>query len=243
MKNKDFLLDRGGRRCYIIQVTKKKYPLLTWRVESPDQVDRDLNTGFWCVCGCFFTSAFILSERHSGGEITISKEALINEEIRDAEVRVIDETGAMLGILPIEDALRLAEERNLDLVNVSPNANPPVCKILDYGKYRYEIQKREKDAKKRQKVTEVKEVRLSTFIEEHDIQVKAKNASKFLQEGNRVKVSLRLRGRERDYANHAIEVMNDFAESLSDICIVDKKPKFEGRGINMFLSPKSDKDK
>ena len=178
-----------------------------------------------------------------GGETAISKEALINEEIRDAEVRVIDENGTMLGVLPIEEALSIAEERNLDLVNVSPNANPPVCKILDYGKYRYEIQKREKDAKKRQKVTEVKEVRLSTFIEEHDIQVKAKNASKFLQEGNRVKVSLRLRGRERDYANHAIEVMNDFAESLSDICVVDKKPKFEGRGINMFLSPKSDKDK
>ena len=178
-----------------------------------------------------------------GGETAISKEALINEEIRDAEVRVIDENGTMLGVLPIEEALSIAEERNLDLVNVSPNANPPVCKILDYGKYRYEIQKREKDAKKRQKVTEVKEVRLSTFIEEHDIQVKAKNASKFLQEGNRVKVSLRLRGRERDYANHAIEVMNDFAEMLSDICIVDKKPKFEGRGINMFLSPRSDKDK
>ena len=178
-----------------------------------------------------------------GGETAISKEALINEEIRDAEVRVIDENGTMLGVLPIEEALSIADERNLDLVNVSPNANPPVCKILDYGKYRYEIQKREKDAKKRQKVTEVKEVRLSTFIEEHDIQVKAKNASKFLQEGNRVKVSLRLRGRERDYANHAIEVMNDFAEALSDICIVDKKPKFEGRGINMFLSPKSDKDK
>ena len=195
------------------------------------------------MAGVSFTSAIILSERHSGGEITISKEALINEEIRDAEVRVIDETGTMLGVLPIEEALSIAEEKNLDLVNVSPNANPPVCKILDYGKYRYEIQKREKDAKKRQKVTEVKEVRLSTFIEEHDIQVKAKNASKFLQEGNRVKVSLRLRGRERDYANHAIEVMNDFAESLSDICIVDKKPKFEGRGINMFLSPKSDKDK
>ena len=195
------------------------------------------------MAGVSFTSAIILSERHSGGEITISKEALINEEIRDAEVRVIDETGTMLGVLPIEEALSIAEEKNLDLVNVSPNANPPVCKILDYGKYRYEIQKREKDAKKRQKVTEVKEVRLSTFIEEHDIQVKAKNASKFLQEGNRVKVSLRLRGRERDYANHAIEVMNDFAESLADICTVDKKPKFEGRGITMFLSPKSDKDK
>ena len=186
---------------------------------------------------------YFVGTTYLGGEITISKEALINEEIRDAEVRVIDDEGTMLGILPIDEALRIAEEKNLDLVNVSPNANPPVCKILDYGKYRYEIQKREKDAKKRQKVTEVKEVRLSTFIEEHDIQVKAKNASKFLQEGNRVKVSLRLRGRERDYANHAIEVMNDFAESLSDICIVDKKPKFEGRGINMFLSPKSDKDK
>ena len=191
----------------------------------------------------FLYIRFYFVGRHSGGEITISKEAMINEEIRDAEVRVIDENGTMLGVLPIEEALSIAEERNLDLVNVSPNANPPVCKILDYGKYRYEIQKREKDAKKRQKVTEVKEVRLSTFIEEHDIQVKAKNASKFLQEGNRVKVSLRLRGRERDYANHAIEVMNDFAEMLSDICIVDKKPKFEGRGINMFLSPKSDKDK
>ena len=186
---------------------------------------------------------YFVGTTNTGGEITISKEALINEEIRDAEVRVIDETGTMIGIIPIEEALRLAEEKNLDLVNVSPNANPPVCKILDYGKYRYEIQKREKDAKKRQKVTEVKEVRLSTFIEEHDIQVKAKNASKFLQEGNRVKVSLRLRGRERDYANHAIEVMNDFAESLSDICTVDKKPKFEGRGITMFLSPKTDKDK
>ena len=184
---------------------------------------------------------YFVGTTHLGGEITISKEALINEEIRDAEVRVIDDEGTMLGILPIDEALRIAEEKNLDLVNVSPNANPPVCKILDYGKYRYEIQKREKDAKKRQKVTEVKEVRLSTFIEEHDIQVKAKNASKFLQEGNRVKVSLRLRGRERDYANHAIEVMNDFAESLSDICTVDKKPKFEGRGITMFLSPKSDK--
>lgn len=186
---------------------------------------------------------YFVGTTNTGGEITISKEALINEEIRDAEVRVIDETGTMIGIIPIGEALRLAEEKNLDLVNVSPNANPPVCKILDYGKYRYEIQKREKDAKKRQKVTEVKEVRLSTFIEEHDIQVKAKNASKFLQEGNRVKVSLRLRGRERDYANHAIEVMNDFAESLSDICTVDKKPKFEGRGITMFLSPKTDKDK
>ncbi len=186
---------------------------------------------------CFFMSAL----RHLGGEITISKEALINEEIRDKEVRVIDETGTMLGVMSIDEALELSSGKNLDLVNVSPNAAPPVCKILDYGKYRYEIQKREKDAKKKQKLTEVKEVRLSTFIEEHDIQVKAKSATKFLKEGNKVKVSLRLRGRERDYANHAMEVMMEFAENLSELGTVEKKPTFEGRGIMMILGPKTDK--
>jgi translation initiation factor IF-3 len=177
-------------------------------------------------------------------EVTsISKETLINEEIRAEEVRVIDDNGEMIGILPIEEALAIAEEKDLDLVEVSPNAVPPVCKILDYGKYRYEIQKSEKDAKKKQKTTEVKEVRLSCFIEEHDLQVKAKAATKFIQEGNRVKVSLRLRGRERDYASHAFDVMNDFADSLSEVATVEKKPKFEGRGIAMFIVPKTDKDK
>ena len=166
---------------------------------------------------------------------------MINEEIRDKEVRVIDSDGTMLGVMPIEDALQLADEKNLDLVNISPNANPAVCKILDYGKYRYELQKREKEAKKKQNITEVKEVRLSTFIEDHDIQVKAKAASKFLQNGDKVKVSLRLRGRERDYANRAMDVMNMFAESISDVCIVEKKPNFEGRGLTMVLGPKQDK--
>ena len=147
----------------------------------------------------------------------------------------------MLGIMAIEEALKLAEEKNLDLVNISPNANPAVCKILDYGKYRYEQQKRDKENKKKQNVTEIKEVRLSTFIEEHDIQVKAKAASKFLQNGDKVKVSLRLRGRERDYANRAMEVMNQFAASISDICTVEKKPNFEGRGLMMILAPKQDK--
>ena len=129
---------------------------------------------------------------------TISKENLINEEIRDKEVRVIDSDGTMLGIMPTEKALDLAGEKKLDLVNISPNANPPVCKILDYGKYRYELQKKEKEAKKKQKVTQVKEIRLSTFIEDHDIQVKANTASKFLKDGDKVKVSLRFRGREKD---------------------------------------------
>ena len=126
---------------------------------------------------------------------TISKENKINEEIRDRELRVIDDEGKMLGVMSRDAALALAEEKKLDLVNISPNANPPVCKILDYGKYRYEIQKREKEAKKKQKTIQVKEIRLSSFIEEHDVQVKAKTACKFLKDGDKVKVSLRFRGR------------------------------------------------
>lgn len=147
----------------------------------------------------------------------------------------------MIGIISRDEALDKAEEANLDLVLISPNAEPPVAKIMDFGKYRYELQKREKEAKKKQKVTEVKEVRLSTFIEEHDVQVKAKTAGKFLQEGNKVKVSLRLRGRERDYANKAMDVMVQFAEIISDISVIEKKPNFEGRGLMMVLAPKSDK--
>ena len=131
--------------------------------------------------------------------LTISKETRINEEIRDKELRVIDETGEMIGIMSRDEALRLAEEKKLDLVNISPNAKPPVCKILDYGKYRYEMQKREKEAKKKQKTMQVKEIRLSTFIEDHDIQVKAMTACKFLEDGDKEKVSLRFRGREKDY--------------------------------------------
>ena len=165
----------------------------------------------------------------------------INEEIRAKEVRVIDAEGEMRGVLSIKEALALAEESNLDLVNVSPNAEPPVCKILDYGKYRYELQKKEKQSKKNQKVTQVKEVRLSTFIEEHDIQVKANTAKKFLKNGDKLKVSLRFRGRERDYTAKGFDVMNRFAEEVSEFGVVEKKPKFEGRSLTMFLGPKSNK--
>ena len=172
---------------------------------------------------------------------TISKENLINEEIRDKEVRVIDSDGTMLGIMATEQALDLATEKKLDLVNISPNANPPVCKILDYGKYRYELQKREKEAKKKQKVTQVKEIRLSTFIEDHDIKVKANTASKFLKDGDKVKVSLRFRGREKDYSARGMEVMNTFADIVSEVGVIEKKPLFEGRSLTMVLGPKSDK--
>ena len=172
---------------------------------------------------------------------TISKENKINEEIRDRELRVIDDEGKMLGVMSRDAVLALAEEKKLDLVNISPNANPPVCKILDYGKYRYEIQKREKEAKKKQKTTQVKEIRLTTFIEAHDIQVKAKTAAKFLADGDKVKVGLRFRGRERDYVSKGMDVMNAFAEAVSDVGIIEKKPVFEGRNLTMFLGPKPEK--
>ena len=147
----------------------------------------------------------------------------------------------MLGVMSIDEAMSLAGEKKLDLVNISPNAKPPVCKILDYGKYRYELQKKEKEAKKKQKTTQVKEIRLSTFIEDHDIQVKAKTASKFLQDGDKVKVSLRFRGRERDYQARGLEVMNTFAQNVSEVGVMEKKPLFEGRSLTMVLAPKTDK--
>lgn len=172
-------------------------------------------------------------------EVTeISKETRINDEIRAEELRVIDDQGTMIGIKTLDEALALADEKGLDLVEISPNANPPVAKILDYGKYRYEVQKREKEAKKKQKTMQVKEIRLSTFIEEHDIQVKAHTASKFLAEGDKVKVSLRFRGRERDYVDKGRAVMDAFAEACSDVSTIDKKPAFEGRSLTMFLTPK-----
>ena len=171
----------------------------------------------------------------------ISREAMINEEIRAKELRVIDTDGSQLGIMSRQEALDISEERKLDLVCVSPKANPPVCKILDYGKYKYELQKKEKEAKKKQKTTQVKEIRLSTFIEDHDIMVKAKTGSKFLKDGDKLKVSLRFRGRERDYVARGMDVMNKFAEAVSEVGDIDKKPSFEGRSLTMILTPKSDK--
>ncbi len=171
----------------------------------------------------------------------ISRENQINEEIRDKELRVVDSDGTQLGIMSLREAMDLAAERKLDLVNIAPKAKPPVCKILDYGKYRYELQKKEKEAKKKQKTTQVKEIRLSTFIEEHDVEVKAKNASKFLKAGDKVKVSLRFRGRERDYTNKGMDVMKYFAEVVAEAGEIEKKPSFEGRSLIMILAPKSDK--
>ena len=176
-------------------------------------------------------------------EVGTIKENRINEEIRDPELRVIDEEGNMLGVMSRDEALDLAEEKDLDLVLISPNAEPPVCKILDYGKFRYESQKREKDAKKKQKTIQVKEIRLGTFIEEHDLNVKANTAMKFLKDGDKVKVSLRFRGRELGHTDLGKEVMQKFAEICSEVSTIDKNPVMEGRVLTMFLVPKTDKDR
>lgn len=171
----------------------------------------------------------------------ISKENLINEEIRDKEVRVIDHDGTQLGVLGIDEAMQLAIDRKLDLVNIAPTANPPVCRILDYGKFRYEQQKKEKEARKRQKTVEVKEIRLSTFIEDHDLMVKASNGVKFLKEGDKVKVTLRFKGREKDHVDVGQGVMARFSEAIADVGIVEKKPVFEGRSLIMIVAPKIEK--
>ena len=156
-------------------------------------------------------------------------------------MRVISADGEQLGIMSRDEALSLAEQKNLDLVCIAPKAEPPVCKILDYGKFKYDQQKKEKEAKKKQHTTQIKEIRLSTFIEEHDIMVKAKTGAKFLKDGNKLKVSLRFRGRERDYVSTGQEVKEKFAEAVSDVGVVEKKPKFEGRSLTMILSPRGDK--
>jgi len=164
---------------------------------------------------------------------------LINEQIRDREVRVISETGEQLGIMPIEKALRLAEERQLDLVKIAPKANPPVCKIMDYGKYLFEMAKKEKEARKNQKVINVKEVRLSASIEDHDLGVKARNADKFLKSGDKVKVTIRFRGREMAHPEVGYEVMEKFVSLLTAEAVVERKPTLEGNHMIMVVAPKA----
>ena len=163
----------------------------------------------------------------------------INEEIIDKELRVIGDDGEQLGIMSAEEALKIAEEKELDLVRISPMAKPPVCKIMDYGKYRFEQAKREKEAKKNQRVMEVKEIRMSPSIGENDLQTKLKAALKFLADGDRVKVSIRFRGREMAHTNIGEQILRDFADKCSELANLDKQPKLEGRNMSMFLSPKS----
>lgn len=156
-------------------------------------------------------------------------------------MRVIDTDGSQLGILPLKDALASAAAKDLDLVNIAPNAVPPVCKIMDFGKYRFEQAKREKEARKNQKVVEVKEIRLGLSIDTHDFETKGKNAIKFLKSGDKVKVSIRFRGREFGHPEIGLEIMSRFAEFCSEYASVEKPAKMEGRNMLMFLAPKSSK--
>lgn len=163
---------------------------------------------------------------------------MINEQIRDKEVRLIGSDGEQLGIMSAKDAMKLAREAELDLVKIAPNAKPPVCKIIDYGKYRYELARKEKEAKKKQKTIDIKEVRLSPNIDTNDLNTKVNQARKFLAKGDKVKVTLRFRGRELAHVNQSKVILDDFAEKLSDVAVVDKPAKFEGRSMIMFLTEK-----
>lgn len=169
---------------------------------------------------------------------TTISELMINEQIRDKEIRLIGENGEQLGIMSARDAMKLAKEAELDLVKIAPTAKPPVCKIIDYGKYRYELARKEKEAKKKQKVIEIKEVRLSPNIDVNDLNTKIGSARKFLQKGNKVKVTLRFRGREMAHMQSSKHILDDFAQELSDVAVIDKAPKVEGRSMTMFLSEK-----
>ena len=163
---------------------------------------------------------------------------MINEQIKDKEVRLVGEGGEQLGIMSARDAMKLAMEAELDLVKIAPTAKPPVCKIIDYGKYRYELSRKEKEAKKKQKVVEVKEIRLSPNIDANDLNTKMNATRKFIVKGNKVKITLRFRGREMAHMHSSKHILDEFAEKVSDIAIVEKAPKLEGRSISMVLTEK-----
>ena len=171
-------------------------------------------------------------------EVSVISELMINEQIRDREIRLIGEDGEQLGIMSARDAMKLAREANLDLVKIAPTAKPPVCKIIDYGKYRYEQARKEKEARKKQKVIEVKEIRLSPNIDTNDLNTKVNQARKFVSGGNKVKVAVRFRGRELAHTAVGKTILEDFAQQLSDVAVIDKPAKLEGKSMVMFLVEK-----
>ncbi len=190
-----------------------------------------------CLCGCRRHPRFLFLEVFHIGKL----EHQLNEEIRDKEIRVIGADGTQLGIMAPADAQRMAYEKDMDLVKIAPNATPPVCKIMDYGKFRFEQMKKEKEAKKNQRVVEVKEVRMSPNIDTNDLNVKVKSAQKFLKDGNRVKVTVRFRGREMAHTSIGEVLLKQFGAQCAEIATVEKNPKLEGRLMTMFLSPKAAK--
>ena len=194
------------------------------------------------VRGCSGHPRFCFGSKLEGGACVISKAVHeINEDIRDREVRLIGETGEQLGIVSAAEAQRIAEERGLDLVKISPQAVPPVCKLMNYGKYKFEQAKREKEARKNQHVVEIKEIRMSPGIDVGDFNTKLKNAQKFLADGNRVKVSVRFRGREMAHTEIGKDLLDKFAEQCGETANLEKAAKMEGRNMSIFLAPKTGK--
>ena len=191
-------------------------------------------SGFFCGIH-FFREIRFISWRYKA---ISNNDLFINEQIRDKEVRVIGVDNEQLGVMSIQEARKLADEAGVDLVKIAPNAKPPVCRIVDYGKFKYEQLRKEKEARKKQKNVEIKEIRLSPNIDTNDLNTKVNSAKKFLEKGNRVKVTLRFRGREMAHMGASVHILTDFAEALADVAVIDKQPKVEGRSMTMFLTEK-----
>ena len=172
-------------------------------------------------------------------EVLYITELMINEQVRDKEVRLIDENGEQLGIMSSREAQKLADEKKLDLVKIAPTAKPPVCRIMDYGKYKFDQTKKEKEARKKQKTVDIKELRLSPSIDTHDVQVKVKKAIEFLKNGDKVKISIRFRGREIGHSKSSLVILENFAKDVEEFGIIDKAPKMEAKSLVMFLAPKN----
>ena len=187
---------------------------------------------------CALTGSNVNSDQTHYRMCTTISDLMINEQIRDREVRVVSESGEQLGIMSAREAMKLAQEAELDLVKIAPTAKPPVCKIIDYGKYRYEQARKEKEAKKKQRTVEVKEVRLSPNIDTNDLNTKMNNARKFISKGNKVKVTLRFRGREMAHMQQSKHILDDFAEKMKDVAVIEKPAKLEGRSLSMVLTEK-----
>lgn len=235
-------LTRGEKFAILSKQNKVGRFRLTHLPQWSEGVNMEKDAGLvLAVLLCVYADAFLVSAFVTIWRCCVISNTAhqINEEIRDKEVRLISATGEQLGIMPTAQAMEKATAEDLDLVKISPNATPPVCKLMDYGKFRFEQTKREKEAKKNQRIVEIKEVRMSPGIDVNDFNVKLRNAQRFLAEGNRVKVTVRFRGREMAHTDIGKRLLQRFAEDCSEMAAMDKEPKLEGRHMHMFLSPKA----
>lgn len=224
-------------RCVIMTKTKQKPPSHPFAcglglINVTGLFRRALYARFFVVY------LYVYVDFKKCGGVSAITELMINEQIRDKEVRLIDNDGTQLGVMPLKDAVRLADEKKMDLAKISPTAKPPVCKIMDYSKFKFDQAKKEKEARKKQKTIDIKELRLSPNIDVHDVEVKLKKAIEFLKEGDKVKVTIRFRGRELGHTQIAYSILNDFASRVSEYGVVEHPPKMETKSMAMFLGPK-----